>query len=54
MRQYLCVPYHNFKEKTKLVKEYKKRRFYVEDIDGYLYCYRNQINISKCGGYETI
>lgn len=41
MIQVLMVPYRNFKERVKLVKELVNEGYYVEVEDGYLYCIRH-------------
>lgn len=38
LKTVLYIPYMNFKEKIRLTKKYKKAGYYVEDLDGGIYC----------------
>lgn len=36
----MYIPYKDFKEKIRLVKEYKKKGYYVEDWGQGIYCFK--------------
>lgn len=42
LKTVLYIPYRDFKEKIRLVKERKKKGYYVEDLGGGIYCMKTK------------
>lgn len=42
LKTVLYIPYRDFKEKVKLVKEWKKKGYYVEDLGDGIYCMKTK------------
>ncbi len=40
LKTIMYIPYKDFKEKIRLVKEYKKKGYYVEDWGQGIYCFK--------------
>ena len=38
----IYIPYRDFKEKIRLVKEWKKKGYYVEDLGDGIYCMKTK------------
>ena len=42
LKTVLYIPYRDFKEKVKIVKEWKKKGYYVEDLGDGIYCMKTK------------
>lgn len=42
LKTVLYIPYRDFKEKIRLVKEWKKKGYYVEDLGDGIYCMKTK------------